>query len=82
MKKTKEIIYQHPNFSNLSKEELDLYLDFLAKIMHSLNGFEVWEAENVHSEEEQPEWEKEAIERYKGLIEEKTKLENKIYGNF
>lgn len=78
----KEVVYQHPNFSNLSKEELDLYLDFLAKVMNNLNGFEVWEVENVYSEDEIPKWNEEVIERYKGIIEEKTKLENKIYGNF
>lgn len=82
MKKTKEVVYSNKNFGDLCKEELEMYLDFLAKTMFNLDGFEVWEAENVFSEEDNNKWDSEVIERYKILIEEKTKLENKIYGNF
>lgn len=79
MKKPKDVFYIHKNFSELSKKELDLYLDFLAKVMSNLNGFDVWEAENIFSEEDTDKWNRMVIERYTALIEEKNKLENEIY---
>lgn len=73
---------KHKNFGELSKEEVLLYLDFVANVMYNLNGFEVWEAENVHDKDDDAKWDTEAAERYGKIIDAKCKLENKIYGNF
>lgn len=82
MTKEKEIFHTSPHFGEMSKEELNLYLDFLAKVMFNLDGFEVWEAENIFSEEDDSKWNEEATWRYKKLIQEKIDLQNKVYGNF
>lgn len=78
MSKQKNVIYTHEHFKNLSKEKLDAYLNFAANVLFNLNGFDVWEAENVFSEEDEEKWDKEVIERYNSLIEERNKLDDKI----
>lgn len=78
----KNTFYTHKNFGELSKEELDLYLEFLADTLHKLSGFDVWEAENVHDESDAKKWEEKALSLFTEIHDSKYHLEDSIYGNF
>lgn len=67
------------NFLDASNREMSLLLDFLEEVLFNLNGFEVWECENTFSDEDSDKWTEEVVERYKILIEEKEKLEDKLF---
>ena len=81
MTNKKEIVYSTRKFGELSKSELDVYLDFSADVLHLLNGFDVWYAENCFAEEDDKKYEKEVLKRFEVLIDLKDELEIKVYNN-
>ncbi|MEM5592886.1 hypothetical protein AAHH67_15965 [Niallia circulans] len=73
--------FYHKDFGDLSEKELTMYLDFLATVMFNMDSFDAWEAENIINDEYTDKCNEEMVARYNDLIREKTKLENKMYGN-
>lgn len=74
-------IYHHDYFGHLTKEDLDIYFDFIGEVIYNLNGFDVWVAENIFNENDSKKYDKEIIERYELLLELRDELEDKLYGD-
>lgn len=71
-------IYYHKNPGSMTQEKLDLFLDFVSDTAFVLSSFEVWEAENCHSIEDNEKWNKETSYRFSRLIKLKEELDYEI----
>lgn len=77
----REVTINHSKFGEMTIEELRYILDFASNALSVMNGFEVWEAENIFSQEDDTEWNKKVIEDFTKLMGHHDTYETNLFGS-